>query len=102
MLHILGWVAVGVTIGVIAWLLRPMPRRMRLAMMLLLSVTGALFGGFVSWFFWDFPGTVTDPHEFWNMPALVSDCMAAFAALVVLSLAAGAVIRGTMNSGSSQ
>lgn len=102
MLHVLGWAILGLMIGAAAWLLRPTPRPMNLLLILLLSVAGALFGGFVSWTFWDFPANVITVNEFITTPALVSDCLAAVGSLAVLSLATGVVIVGNTDNGSDR
>jgi len=99
-LHILGWAILGLVIGLAAGLFRPT----RLPIMLLLCVAGALFGGFVSWIFWDFPAGVVTLDELLSTPALISDCLAAFGALTALSLTAealatGAAMRETTNRG---
>ena len=98
MLHILGWTVLGLAIGAAAWLVRPARRSMSLAAMLPLSVAGALFGGFVSWIFWDFPVHAGTLDEAFAIPALIGDCLAAFGALMALSLATGAALRGGVRS----
>jgi hypothetical protein len=97
LLHVLGWAILGLLCGAAAWLLRPKVWSMRLLGLLPLSVAGALFGGFVSWIFWDFPGTVDSERELFSMPALVSDGLAIFGALVAVSMATGVVVFENMN-----
>ncbi len=99
MVHVLGWAVVGLLLGAAAWLLPPRLPPMRLHGMLLLSVGGALFGGFVSWILWDFPDTVITVHDLITIPALVSDCLAACGALVAISLATGVVLFEILNDG---
>ena len=91
-LFVFGWAVLGLVIGAAAWLLRPAARVARLPAMLLLSMSGAQFGGWVSWIFWDFPTNITAASDLVTLPALLSDCLAAFAALVALSLAVGAAM----------
>jgi hypothetical protein len=90
------WAALGMIVGASGWLLGPRPQPMRPPLMLLVSVAGALLGGFVSWIFWDFPSNPSTFDEFITVQAHISDCLAAFGSLVALSLATGI----TTNDGS--
>ena len=97
MLHVLCWAGFGLIVAAFSWLLRPRPHPLNPLPMLLLCIAGALFGGFVSWILWDFPGEADYPGEQWSTPALVSDCVAACGALAALSLAMGVVMLGGRN-----
>src|SRR5579859_6583801 len=90
-LHVLGWVAVGLLVAVGDCLLRSRRRVINRLAVLLLSVAAAPIGGFASWIFWDFPSNVQSATDLLTTPVLLSDCLAAFASLAALSLATGVV-----------
>jgi hypothetical protein len=92
-LHVLGWVVVGLAVAVGSAVLPPRPRVIDPLPALLSGVAGAMVGGFVSWIIWDFPGNVITASDLLTTPALVSDCLAAFGALAALSVAMGVAMR---------
>lgn len=87
------WIACGIAVAGSTWAAAPGRRGMRLPTYLVLGIGGALFGGLLSWTFWQFPAATQSSRDLLATPVLASYLLAALGALVAVSTAFGVVMR---------